>query len=231
MIKTALILIVFSLSAVVHGADLKGVLAKMKENQKSNLSYSMTYQLFKGHKSAMLHSSYDGEVYSFDGNSYKRINHTEMISTNEFNVKIDKDEKVMVLSATAILEQEVDVDQALKECSKSVLIEKDDYYHLVFRFNTTSSIPCTAIKIRVDKKTYQVLQLDLFYSTFQDFSTNWKKQDLHQAHLKILFSNIKVSPKEHPEVFKQSTYLSVTNSILSPNGDYKGYELIDNRIQ
>ncbi|MBL4862250.1 MAG: hypothetical protein JKY09_04425 [Crocinitomicaceae bacterium] len=230
--KYLIIIAFFCCANSSHAIDVPSLLKKIQEVYASkSISYTSTYKLFKGHKSTTVHSSYQGEVYSDGKRVYQKIKNTEFVYGSDFFLKISNDEKAMVLDlAQQINQSEINLDQALKECSSSRVIEKENHYTIVFRFKSTSTIPCSIVKMNVDKKNYTMKRIDLYYAYQQDFSSTYLQKDMHQPHLRIEIDNVKLNPKKRPHLFKLSTYLSTSNSILVLTEKYKNYQLIDNRI-
>ena len=221
------------LCSVSKAADVKSVLKKMNEKYaEKNVSFSAKYELFKGHKSNEVHSFYDGLTYSYEGETYQKIDNAEFVYAKDYFLKINHDERAMALSkGQQVINGTVDLDEALKECSSSKLIENGENYVIVFRFLATSSIPCSVIKVSVSKKKFLLKRMDLYYSYQQDFSNNFRVQDMHAPHLRVTYDSINFSPKVQKGKFDLTTYLSKENSILKPSGVCEGYELIDYRIK
>lgn len=197
-----------------------------------NISFTSVYELYKGHKSTEVHSSYEGTTYSYGGETHQKVGDAEFVYAKDYFLKVNHDEKAIALSnGQASMHSNVDLDEALKECSSSKVIEKGDNYIIVFRFRPTSSVTCSVIKVRISKKDYVLNQMDLYYSYQEDFSTDFRVQDNHQPHLRIAFSSTNFAPKEQKGRFALSKYLIAENSILVPAGNCQGYELIDYRVK
>lgn len=222
------ILLSFSASAV----DLNSVIKKVQTvYAEKNLSYTTKYSLFKGHKSTTVHSSYEGEIYSYGGLLYQKIGESEFLYGSDYFLQISHEEKAMLLGRSQkSMQQEVDFNQVLNECKSSEIEDKGDYYKIVFFMKANSGIPCSVVKIRVDKKSYTLQRMDLYYSYFEDYSEEFGKVDMHQPHIRIEFGEANFNPKERKQLFELSQYVKQTNSIYVPTGTCVGYELIDQRI-
>ncbi len=231
MMRISLLLFLLT-TCFSYGADVQSVLQKVQEVYASgNMSYSTKYSLFKGHKSTKVHSSYEGEVYSYNDEIYQKIGPSEFIYGRDYFLHMSHEEKAMILgNAQKTMQQEVDLSSVLKECKSSELVEQGDYYKLIFRMNQTSGVPCSVILVYVNKSKYTLHRMDLYYSYFEDYSESFGTKDMHQPHLKIEFSSMDLKPKERKSLFVRSNYLEQENSELSPTGKCLGYELIDQRI-
>jgi hypothetical protein len=196
------------------------------------LEYNTVYELYKGHKSTEVHSSYNGFMYRSGSQTYQKIDNTEMINGSGFFLQISHDEKALVLELEQTMTQaEIDVSQALNQCKESSVEDKGTYYRVKMVFNTVSESPFSVAYLRIDKTKFTLLQIDLYYSIHQDFSTDFSTTDLAQSHLKIKFSKISTSPKNKEDLFDLGKYLKNKNNILSPTGSCEAYDLIDNRMK
>lgn len=229
--KALLVISVF-LSFSVKAVDLNTVMEKVKAvYSQKNMSYTTKYSLYKGHKSTTVHSSYEGEIYAYNSLLYQKIGKSEFLYGSDYFLHISHEEKAMVLGEPQkTMQQQVDLSQVLAECKNSEIIDKGDYYKIAFFMKTTSGIPCSVVKIRVDKKNYTLLRMDLYYSYFEDYSEEFGEVDMHQPHIKIEFGKVNFNPSERKELFELSQYLTQSNSVYTPTGTCKGYELIDQRI-
>ena len=219
-------------SFVSKAESIESVLKKVQAVYSSNkMSYKMVYSLYKGHQSNIVHSSYQGELKMKNGQVYQKIKNTEFIYGNEFFLKINSEEKVIVLSkANSSFKSDVNIELPLKECISNVLKDMGSYYSITLKLNPISSVPCSVIKMRVDKKKYTILRMDFYYSSLQDFSTSYNETDMHQPHLKVEFSDINLSPVINSKFFELSSYIEIDKTILKPTGVYSPFELLDNRL-
>ena len=233
MNKAFALLVVLSTSLWSFGITVEEVLTQVKEkysNSKS-IEYNTTYELYKGVKSQEIHTSYEGYVYRHGDNAYQKIDDTESIFGSDYFLKINSTEKAVLLDvAQSNLNMEVDLSTILDGCTEKTVTDKGTYYSIRLKFNQVSENPFSLVYLRVNKADYTLQQLDLYYAAEQNFSEVYSVQDNAKPHLKIKFSNINTNPKENIEIFEFSNYISVTNNFLAPVGDYKDYELIDNRL-
>jgi hypothetical protein len=128
------------------------------------------------------------------------------------------------------LDLEVDLNQITKLCKSKTLKEFDDYYSITFTFKDEVDIPVSVIKMRVGKSTYDLTQLDMYYSDFLDFSIDPHKTDMQPSHLKITFTNIDHNPEKKDYLFQLNRYLDTKNNMHTPTNRYKGFALIDERV-
>ena len=231
--KAISILLCFLFSFTAQAIEVEELIQAIKTNYAltKKLEYFSTYELYKGHRSEKVHSTYQGYVYRNEKQVYQKINNTELIYGNDFFLKINHKEKAIALDLAQInINREVDLEEVLKNCESKTIEEKEDHYQIRLDYNTIASSPFSSVEIRIDEKTKNLIQMDLYYATMQDFSTHFQAPDLAQAHLKISFHKWNKHPKEDKSLFEFENYMATTNSMLSPTGKYKGYELVDNRL-
>jgi uncharacterized protein YjhX (UPF0386 family) len=231
--KLVSLLSMLFLFQMAHALDAKEVIAKMQQvyNKEAHLEYDCTYELFKGHKSNEVETSYKGHVYRNKTSIYQKIDQTEFIYANDFFLQINHSERAAVLSrAQKSVNLNVDMNTALKECSKLEMEKKEGYYTIVMWIKSGSSLPFSIVKLRVDADKFYLERLDLYYSSTQDFSTDPKVTDEQKPHMRITFKEPKLNPKTRESYFNLSTYIKTTDNRLSPTGTIEGYSFIDNRI-
>lgn len=209
------------------------VLSRLKNNYSnvSRIEYKTVYELFKTHSSSEIVSSYNGYVYREGNLMYQKIHNTEFVYGADFSLKINSDEKAMQLSRRQqTLDLELNLDETLQHCKEKSVKEMDGYYSVTLTLKPTSAVPLSVMKLRVDKKDFRLLQLDLYYSVHQDFSTDYRVQDLQRPHLRIRFTKITFSPSDNKSLFKLERYIEKRRNYLYPAADYKDYTLTDLRI-
>ena len=229
--KALVLFIGLMLTGISWSQDVNTILTKVNTSYSNkNVSYSTRYELFKGHQSTNLHSFYVGEVVSHNGSVYQKIDKTEFVYTENFSVKINSDEKALVvLPGREKVSPELDLELALSDCASSKVIDKGSFYRIVLTMKPESSLQCSEIKLEVNKDNFTLNQIDIYYSFLQDFSTVFSQQDLNQPHMRIKFSNVNLEASGKDKLFSQTTYYSLNNGGLIPAGNYAAYTLHDNR--
>lgn len=231
--KFIIVLACSLVSFVSFGLSPEEIIEKMNSNymKADRLEYNTVYSLLKGHKSTQVVESYQGYVYRENKDLYQRIHNTEFIYGQDFFSKINHDEKRMELGVPRV-NQNMEVSDVvnLESCSKVELFDKGSYYSIKMYYVFGAQSPFSAVMLRVNKKDFKLLQIDLFYASFQNFSKEALQQDNAQAHLKIEFSKMTTKPKSKSDLFELAHYVSKTKNILNPTGKYSGYKLIENQL-
>ncbi len=234
MIRTGLfILFLGILPFSLLSQDAKTIISKMHSTYSGNIySYNVKYKLYKGHSTKEVHSIQSGQVLVNGTNYYQKVDQTEFINGNGFFLKISNEEQAMVLETEKKSDLlPVNIDEALKECSKQEVFDKEGYYVILLHIKESSQIPCTKVRLAVKKSDYTLRSLDMYFVYQQDFSTSYNSQDLQQPHLRLEFNEISFGGTPEKGVFELKSYLNTVNNILSPRGKYSGFELYDNRIK
>lgn len=232
--KTISILFCLLFSFASQAIEVEELIRQVKETyQKApKIEYTSKYELFKGHYSEQVHTSYDGYIYRDGKQVYQKIKQTEFIYGADFFLQINHEEKAIALDlAQQNISREVELDEVLKNCKEQKVEEKETYYLVTLVYNAIAETPFSSVKIKIDKRSKHLLQLDLYYTINQDFSTDFKSPDLAQPHLRISLSNINMHPKKKEELLAFSSYLKTTDNLLKPTAQCNGYELIDNRLK
>lgn len=231
--KQLVFLLVLLFSNSLFGMGVTELIQKMQQvyNDKSTFEYHCTYELFKGHKSDLVEESYKGYVYRNKSEVYQKIDETEFVYAADFFLQISNSEKLISLAQPQkLITTNVDLNSALKNCSKTQLEEKDGYYAITLIIKNSSDLPFSVIKMRIDKKKYYLERLDLYYTDLMDFSKENNKKDEDRSHLKITFDSPKFNLKQ-VNYFVLDRYITKSNSgILSLIDKYSTYHLIDNRL-
>jgi len=213
--------------------DVKSILENIKKVYTApNISYDLTYSLYKGHSTNTIHSSYNGVLKMKNKLVYQKIKSTEFIYAKDYFLKVSNDERIIVLDLpNNSFNADFDVSKIVEQCSSVSHQDKGNYYSVTLKFNDLVQVPYGVIKMRVNKKKYTITRIDLYYSNLQDFSNSYKKKDLDYPHLRIDFTNISFKLKVEDRLFSFETYLKRERNILYPTGKYVGYKLLDNRIK
>jgi hypothetical protein len=231
MAKIGCFLFVIFYGSSSFSLTVNEVLTKVQSVYSKNTAfeYKSVYQLYKG-SSTVVASTYEGYLFKNKTSIYQKIGPTEFIYGTNFFLKINHEEKsVLIDKGQNLVHSIVDLNVALKECSESKIESKDDYYSISLVLKKSSIVECSLIILRVSKKDFHLMQLDLFYAVQQDFSTNSKSTDLHFPHLKIKFENFNLKPKASAKLVEYSSYIQKMNDLLTPIGTCKGYSIIDQR--
>ena len=228
----------FFLSFLVYGMfnaqDARDVLKKMQEFYAScsEFEVSATYELFKGNKSNTVEESYEGFYQKSKEGFYQKIDETECIATGDFFLAISHPEQIMVLEKSKkIAMNDLNLETSLKHCKSLEVKQEEKNYIVLMYFSIDSGLPFSLVKITIDKKSYELKVLDLYYAEEIDFSKRISSQDMQQAHLRIKNRDFSKKIKKDDKRYQLSSYLTGNNGEATPSETCKGYELVDKRTK
>lgn len=207
------------------------VLAKMHANytDAKQLEFKATYELFRGHSSNEPHTVFAGYGLRDNNRAYQKIDQTVFVYTSQYTLKVNKEEKAMILSkpSTEQLLTEVDLKAVLTQCKSKKVEASDDFYTVVLYVKDESPLPISLVKLKIDRKKYHLLRLDVYYTDHIDFSDTYNKVDYQPPHMRITFEEVNTHPKINEALFSLDHYLKKTTNGYIPTGSYSDYELGD----
>lgn len=218
----------------VTALDVKDVLAKMQQQyaQAEGIAYKSRYELFKGSETLEPVNVFEGYIYRKGKSLYQKIDHSEFIYGTDFFLKIDHEEGLMELENTQqALSAEIDLEAALKACTASEVSEEKENYIVKLIYAAGTQMPFSSVVLRIAKKNYTLLALDLYYAAAQDFSSDIRHQELDLAHLRITFSDFSMNPKPQDALLALSNYIETSGETLLPKVPFATYVLKDNRLK
>ena len=232
--KSIIVLIVCLLTkAYLFGYSGEELLQKItvKYSKMESIQFQTKYDLYKGHKSNEIISSYEGFIYRKDNELYQKIDKTEFVYGKDFFLKISHKEHVLVLdSEQKTMTSDIDLSQFKNDVREVKVKEFESSYKLVIYYKSYSQVPFSCVTMLIDRDSELITQMDFYYTNPTDFSKETLKRELDLAHLRVTFFNIKINPARPNDILDWSTYLGKKNSYIIPVKNCVGYELIDNRI-
>jgi hypothetical protein len=231
--KLIFCLIISFLPFIGLSLDVKSIMAKMRKvyEGSKNIEYSTTYDLMKGHKTNVVHSTYNGYFYKLGDLAYQKIDQTEFVYFKDYFFKINHKEKAAIIEKAQQFEYyNSSIDNVISECSKINIEESEGFTTIIFFIKNTSSIPFSIIRLKLDADKFYIKQLDFYYTNQQDFSTKRNVVDKEKPHLRIKFIKTNFKPSVKKKYFNEQTYFkSPQKKYFELKEEWKNYEFIDNR--
>lgn len=205
------------------------VFIKLNEKYGRSNNYSLTtsYRLYKGHDSGILSEHYIGRLYHSNEGTYQKVKNTEYISTDNYSLKVNHDEKAMVLDKGINRSFFEEYNSALKACSSFELEEKTNNWIVSLFFYGPSNLPFYKLTITVNKSSYDLKEINIYYSSKVDFDPSFESSDWAKPHLKIKF-NATTQSDINSSIFDKENYYRITSGKLTLNSRYSAYQLINN---
>ena len=227
-----LILFCLIFSMPLLAMDARELVRKMNDRYLSLNEFEVysVYELFKGHKSNEAVSSYKGYYQKTSLGLYQKIDETESIAGNDFFLMVSGKEKMMVLESPKKMGfNEINFNESFSQSKETVVKEKDGNYIVLIYLKANANLGLSLLKLTIDKKTFQLHMLDMYYSDEMNFSESIREPDYAQAHLRISYSKFSKRVKEMKERFVFGEYFTQSSNKLVPAENYKEFEFIDNR--
>jgi|SRR5690554_344390 len=233
MIKISILLIcsIFC-SYFTFAFDVEQIFKEMHKNYAFGKTYStdLSYTLYKGHDSNNIAEKYDGVVINTIYGQYQRMDRVEYISTKEFAIQLNNNQKYIAYSFPVKRVFTEDLKKALTSASRTNLTKTATSYVLTLYYSGFTSSPFSKVKITINTDDFLLETVDMYFINDKNFAPTSSGNDFAKPHLRINYSNYSKKPITIKKTFELGTYLQNENGILFPSPKYKGYELIDQRI-
>lgn len=220
------------LSLPVCGQNVNEVLKKMGSqlSQSKPLQFDTRYDLYRDAKAKTVYESYNGNFRKNERNDvYMKIGNTEFINAGKTALKVNHDQKAMVLTdRQAFSTGDFDVSKLLQFCKIGSFKAIKDGWEIVLVPNEFSGLTYSKIVLLVGKG-YMLKKQTFFYNTGIDFSKDYRKQDITNPRLEVTYSNYNHNPIG-AQLLNSGLFYSIpkTNKPVA-TAKYKNYEIIDKR--
>jgi hypothetical protein len=228
-------LLIFGLffSTNVFGKNIKPkeIIEKINQNygDLTSAQIDMTYTIFKGYQSEEILQRSNAVFCISDKNTYRKLETNEFISTSEYSLSIDHQNKFIVLTKpSAASPIDGDVKRMLKFCSDAKVIEQDNKIIVQLILSKDFQVPYSVIRIELNNN-YWIEKMTLFYATQMDFSASYFEKKMGYPRLEISYNQLKKRWKDSDGVFSNERFIKLTDTQVLPAERYLQYELIDLR--
>lgn len=220
------------LSVSVSGQNANEVFKKMSQqlSDKKPLQFDTKYDLYRDAKTQTVHESYKGNFRKNQNNDvYMKIGNTEFINAGKTALKINHDQKAMVVTDREQFSTgDFDVSKLQKFCKIQSFKPMKDYWEIILVPNEFSGLTYSKIVLQVGKN-YLLKKQTFFYNSGINFSNDYRKQDISKPRLEISYTNYNHNPVSAQLLNSASFYnLSKANKPMA-TARYKSYEIIDKR--
>lgn len=230
--KLFLLAIVFSLSLSVRAQNVNDVFKKMNVqlSQAKPLQFDTKYDLYRDAKAKTIYESYKGNFRKNAQNEvYMKIGNTEFINSLKTSLKVNHDQKAMVVTDRQKFSSgEFDVSKLLQFCKIQSFKSLKDTWEIVLTAKEFSGLTYSKIVLLVNKN-YTLKKQTFFYNTGIDFSKNYNKQDVTNPRLEINYTNYNHNPISAQLLNSDLFYTTSKSNKLTASAKYKNYEIIDKR--
>lgn len=189
----------------------------------------MQYQLYKGHNSNTMHSSYD-VIYKRNGNHfYQKIANYEVIVNEDYSITIHHENGLIIVSNPAKIELfDVNIENSLKQCQNIDISYSRKSVQVSMFMHQKSNLPFARIDVFANKNS-ELEKIVLYYSHQTNFSDSYFNPEYDKARLEIHYLSAKPQWKDQNNILNTETYFSVENMKIITTDLFKNYQVLDYR--
>lgn len=219
-------------TTAIFGQTAKEIIAKINDQLTAAkpLHFETSYKLYKNIKSQTVHESYTGVFQKNSQNEiYMKIGDTEFINLKNCSIKLNPNEKAMVISnPQAFSLGTFDFNKLLTLCSIPSCKDYKTYWEIHLIPNKFSGLNYEKIVLQVNKN-YTIKKQQFYFNSGYDFSKDYTKQEISNPRLEIDYSNYNNNPVKTPKFNSGLFFTIAKNNKIIPTAGYKGYEISDQR--
>lgn len=211
----------------------EGLLKKMKTAQKEqNYSYTMSYNVFMGHQSKLVHETYEGNMIKYGDNYFQNLQGTEWVYTPDFTVRIQsKSKQLMISNPMKSMQRVIDLDAISFNSDEMKVIENEGSYEMVITYKSNGISQFEKVTFSVDKETFFMKELNTFYAGERAYLNEDGSTVSGRPKVTITFSDIELNPRIDKSIFDIKNYLVVVAKKAKPTEKYKDYKVHDTRAK
>ena len=216
-----------------NNTDIFKQYIETKKNQKE-YQVNINYAIYKGMKGTKAYESYDGVEAKLNDNFYQKLHNTELIMGADFMVKLNPDEKAMLVgyASQPVLTNfnQLDISKVLEFFKEYTVTEKDNYWKVVLtKPNYTLLAQFKIIELHIEKETLRLQKQIMYYGSLADFAQyekNKTTKDLDVPRLEITYENYQNEINLNKNILNSSNYFLYENNTITTAPKYKGYQII-----
>ncbi|PHS08258.1 MAG: hypothetical protein COA88_07180 [Kordia sp.] len=204
---------------------------KVEKNHQVNINYN----LYKGIKGTKSYESYSGVQAKLGSVIYQKVATTEYILGKDFVVKLNHDEKAMMVGYSSKSLQtditQLDVESLRPYFKETLVVDHGNYLSFDLSFGNVQNIPVSKVILEVSKKDYSLKKQIVYYNMLSDFSVydtekkDKRKAELNMARLEISYTGYKNKIDLDKSVFVKETYFIYQNNTIETAKQFKDFEL------
>ncbi len=211
-----------------NGQDYLELVRNNYLNLKS-ASVQLDYTLYKGYTNDSVVQAYSSQYRKVNGNTYRQIGGTELINSGDVSLKIDHNQKTMIVSDyTSINYLDFDIEQTLAYCKTVKVTPLGKKNKVVMILKDQSDIPFNKIELELDKNLW-ISEITMYYSNQINFATSYFDQELDFPKLVVSYHQIDRKWKDKEGILQLENYIISQKNNLQPAQPLQDYQLIDIR--
>ena len=213
--------------------DVDAILKKYMEVTRTvtALQSDINYAMYKNEDGTKAYESYNGIQIRQQETFYQQLDKMEYIQGKDFVVKLNKDQKIMMVgySSEPILRgvDQVATDKMLNYFSDKKLKDNQTHWEIELSSQEPELSEIARIILHIDKTTYRLSKQVLFFDIVSDFAVYEDKSEPNMGipRLEITYSNY-LDTIENTKVLEQDRYFTYQDDTISAAAEFKGFEVI-----
>ncbi|MDR6764546.1 hypothetical protein J2Y38_004779 [Flavobacterium sp. 2755] len=196
-------------------------------NEAAYITYNSNYNLYLDYNSKKVYEHYSGMVLKKNNVNYFKIKNTEFITFKNIGIKINNDEKAIVIE-----KQKKKIDESplsLKnylDAYNAKLIETDNKNYICeLTPNKITQIMLSKIVIYIRKKDYSIAKQSLFFVEQMESKDSKGKRMYSLPRLEITFTPRPRDEKSDSYLVSKENYFSEKGSDITISKRFSTYQL------
>lgn len=206
------------------------VLKKATEtfNKQEYLSYNSSYSLYLDYTSQKKHEQYSGIVLKKNKVNYFKIKNTEFVSFKNYGIKINHDQKAIVVeneSTNEMQESPLYMDNYLKGFESKIISTNKEYFICELTPAKISQIMLSKIVVYIRKSNYGIAKQTLFFVEKMESKDSKGKTIYTTPRLEISFTPRTKNEKADNFIVAKENYFTEKGNEIIVSKRLSAYQL------
>jgi hypothetical protein len=206
------------------------VLKKATEvyNRQEYLSYNSKYALYLDYTSKKAYEQYNGIVLKKNNVNYFKIKNTEFVAFKDFGVKINHDEKAIVIengSSNEIQESPLSLENYLKGFDSKLILTNPTYFICELTPPKISQIMMSKVVLYIKKSDYSIVKQSLYFIEKMENKDTKGKTIYTAPRLEISFNPRNKDSKNDDLLVNKVNYFTVKSNQIIVSKRLSAYQL------
>lgn len=195
-------------------------------NNASYITATSNYNLYENYNSKKVYRHYTGSILKKNNVNYFKIENTEFVSFKNIGIKINHDQKAVVIEKQKKTEQSPLSLNNYLEAYNSKLIETDkNNFICELTPNRITQIMLSKIVIYIRKKDYQIVKQNLFFVEKMESKDAKGKRIYSTPRLEITFTPREKNEKRDNMLISKENYFTEKGNEIILSNKFSTYQL------
>ena len=188
-------------------------------NATKNYSYTMSYNFFESYTSNKVFESFNGLLIKNDKTIYFKLKDTEFLTFEDVSIKINNDEKALLMGKNIKSDSPLNLDDYLKVFNSKIVKSDASSWTIELLTKMTSQIMFNKIVFVVSKKNYVITKQILYFLNPSD------EDKMSKPRLEIVFNPIKRDVRKEEALLSKSSYFISRDKDIKLAKKYNDYKI------